>query len=65
MKTLALLQVGAYPDWVGPTVAISLAVLAVSFLLLAVAVAIAAFKMAGQIRKVTTVVDGLHGAGPA
>jgi uncharacterized protein YoxC len=60
MKTLALLQVGAYPDWVGPTVAISLAVLAVSFLLLAVAVAIAAFKLAGQIRKVTTVVDGLQ-----
>ena len=32
MMTLALLQVGATPDWVGPTIAISLAVIALSFL---------------------------------
>jgi uncharacterized protein YoxC len=60
MRTLALLQVGASPDWVGPTVAISLAVLAISFLGLAVAVAVAAFKLAGQVRKVGTLVDGLQ-----
>lgn len=60
MMTLALLQVGASPAWVGPTVAISLAVLALSFLGLAVAVAVVAFKLANQVRKVSTVVDGLQ-----
>ncbi len=60
MMTLALVQVGTSPEWVGPTMAISLAVLALSFLGLAVAVALAAFKVAGQVRKVSTVVDGLQ-----
>ena len=40
--------------------AISLAVLALSFLGLAIAVGLVAFKMAGQVRKVTTLVDGLQ-----
>lgn len=60
MRTLALLQVGASPEWVGPTVAISLAVLALSFLGLAIAVAVAVFKLAAQVRKVSTVVEGLQ-----
>ena len=60
MMTLHLLQAGASPAWVGPTVAISLAVLALSFLGLAVAVALAVFKLAGQVRKVGTLVDGLQ-----
>jgi len=60
MLTLALMQVGASPDWVGPTMAISLAILALSFLGLAIAVAVAAFKVAGQVRKVSTLVDGLQ-----
>jgi hypothetical protein len=60
MWTLALLQVGASADWVGPTMAISLAVLALSFLGMAVAVGIAAMKMAQQARKVGTLVDGLQ-----
>jgi uncharacterized protein YoxC len=60
MMTLAVVQVGASPEWVGPTVAISLAVLALSFLGLAVAVGLAALKLAGQVRKVTTLVDGLQ-----
>ena len=60
MMTLALMQVGVTPDWVPPVVAISLAVLAVSFLGLAIAVAVAAFKLAGQVRKVSTLVDGLQ-----
>jgi uncharacterized protein YoxC len=60
MMTLAVVQVGASPEWVGPTVAISLAVLALSFLGLAVAVAVAALKLAGQVRKVSTLVDGLQ-----
>ena len=60
MWTLALLQVGTTPDWVGPTVAISLAVLALSFLGMAIAVTIAALKVAGQVKKVGTLVDVLQ-----
>jgi uncharacterized protein YoxC len=60
MWTLALLQVGSTPEWVGPTVAISLAVLALSFLAMAIGVAIAAFRVAGEVRKVGTIVDGLQ-----
>ena len=40
MQTLALMQVGTTPDWVGPTMAISLAILALSFLGMAIAVAV-------------------------
>jgi uncharacterized protein YoxC len=60
MMTLAVVQVGASPEWVGPTMAISLAVLALSFLGLAVAVGLAVLKLAGQVRKVSTLVDGLQ-----
>lgn len=60
MRTLALLQVGATPDWVGPAVAISLAVLALSFLGMAIAVAVAAFRVAEQAKKVGALVDGLQ-----
>jgi uncharacterized protein YoxC len=60
MMTLALAQVGVSQEWVGPVAAISLAVLALSFLGLAVAVAVVAFKLAGQVRKVSTLVDGLQ-----
>ncbi len=61
MRTLALLQVGTTPDWVGPTVAISLAVLALSFLGMAIAMAVAVFRVAEQIKKVGALVDGLQG----
>ena len=60
MWTLALLQVSTTPDWVGPTVAISLAVLALSFLGMGIAVAVAALKLAKQAAKVGTLVDGLQ-----
>jgi uncharacterized protein YoxC len=60
MWTLALLQAGSTPEWVGPTVAISLAVLALSFLALAIALGIAAFRVASQVRKVGIMVDGLQ-----
>jgi uncharacterized protein YoxC len=60
MMTLALAQVGVSQEWVGPVAAISLAILALSFLGLAVAVAVVAFKLAGQVRKVSTLVDGLQ-----
>jgi uncharacterized protein YoxC len=57
---MAVMQVSAYPEWVGPTMAISLAVIALSFLGIALAVAIAALKLAGQVKKVGTLVDGLQ-----
>ena len=60
MWTLALLQVGTTPDWVGPTVAISLALMALSFIGMAIAVAVAAFRVADQVKKVTTLVSGLQ-----
>jgi uncharacterized protein YoxC len=60
MMMLAVVQAGTSPEWVGPTVAISLAVLALAFLGLAVAVGVAALKLVGQIRKVGTLVDGLQ-----
>lgn len=60
MRILALLQVATYPDWVGPTVAISLAILALSFLGMGIAVAIAAFRVAKQMKKVGALVDGLQ-----
>jgi uncharacterized protein YoxC len=60
MRTLALLQLGTTPDWVGPTVAISLAVLALSFLGMAIAVAVAAFRVVEQAKKVGALVDGLQ-----
>jgi uncharacterized protein YoxC len=61
MMALALVQVSATPEWVGPTMAISLAVIALSFLGIALAVAIAALKLTGQIKKIGTLVDGLQG----
>ena len=61
MWTLALLQVGTTPDWVGPTVAISLAVLALSFLAIAIALAIAGLRVAAQAKKIGMLVDGLQG----
>ncbi len=61
MWTLALLQVGTTPEWVGPTVAISLALLALSFLGMGIAVAIAAFRVAEQAKKLGALMDGLQG----
>ncbi|MFL5401701.1 MAG: hypothetical protein ACJ8BF_02670 [Gemmatimonadales bacterium] len=60
MMALAVVQAGASPEWVGPTVAISLAVIALSFLGIAIAVAVAALKIAGQTKKIGTLVDGLQ-----
>jgi uncharacterized protein YoxC len=60
MMALALVQVSASPEWVGPTMAISLAVMALSFVGIALALAIAALKLTGQVKKVGTLVDGLQ-----
>jgi uncharacterized protein YoxC len=60
MWTLALLQVGTTPEWVGPTVAISLALMALSFIGLAITLAIAAFRVADQVKKLSTLVSSLQ-----
>jgi hypothetical protein len=60
MNTFASLQVGASPAWVGPTIAISLAVIALSVVAAAVAAAIAVLRLSGQARKIADVVDGLQ-----
>jgi uncharacterized protein YoxC len=61
MTILALVQSGATSAWVGPTMAISLAVIALSFLAIAGALAFVALKLSGQVRKIAAVVDGLQG----
>ena len=58
MMTLALLQAGTAPDWVGPTVAISLVVIAVSVLGAAAALAYAAIRIMGETRKLGTMIQG-------
>ncbi|MBA3345056.1 MAG: hypothetical protein H0T44_07100 [Gemmatimonadales bacterium] len=60
MMTLALLQVGTSADWVGPTMAISLAVIALAILGMAIAVGVAALRLAGQAGKIGTLVDSLQ-----
>jgi uncharacterized protein YoxC len=60
MMALALVQVSASPEWVGPTMAISLAVIALSFLGIALVVAIAVLTLTGQVKKVGALVDGLQ-----
>jgi uncharacterized protein YoxC len=60
MMALAQAEVGASAGWVGPTMAISLAIIALSFLAIAVAMAIAALKIAGQAKKLGNLVDGLQ-----
>ena len=59
MTTLSLVQ-AAVPAWVGPTMAISLAVIALAILGAAVAVGIAALRLATQVQRVGTVVDGMQ-----
>jgi gas vesicle protein len=60
MNTLALLQIAQDPGWVGPTIAISLAVIALSVVAAAAAAAIAALRLSSQARKIADVVDGLQ-----
>ena len=58
MLTLAVIQAGVTPDWVGPTVAISLVVIAVSLLGAAVAVAVGVLRIAGETRKLSAMIQG-------
>jgi uncharacterized protein YoxC len=58
--TLALLQAAAVPAWVGPTMAISLAIIALSILGAAVALAVVALRVSTQAEKIGTTVSGLQ-----
>jgi hypothetical protein len=58
MMTLALVQAVALPDWVGPTAAISLAVIAASILGAAAVLVYAALRIVAETRKVSTMVQG-------
>lgn len=58
MMTPALVQVGATPDWVGPTAAISLVVIAVSLAAAAAVVAYAALRIVGETRKLSAMIQG-------
>ncbi len=60
MMTLALVQVAASPAWVGPTMAISLAVIALTIVCAGVAVGIAVIRLSGQVKRMGAVVEGLQ-----
>jgi hypothetical protein len=59
MTTLMLFQAAAQ-DWVGPTVAISLVVIAVAILGMAVAVGLAVLRIAGQVQRMGALVEGMQ-----
>ncbi len=58
MTTLALVQVGTTPEWVGPTVAISLVVIALALVGGAAVVAVAALRIAQETRKLGSMIQG-------
>ncbi|HJR49945.1 MAG TPA: hypothetical protein VJ794_02505 [Gemmatimonadales bacterium] len=58
MMTLALVQVAATPDWVGPTAAISLVVIAVTVVGTAAVLAYVALRIMGETRKLSTMIQG-------
>ena len=60
MVTLPLLQAAATPAWVGPTMAISLAVIALSVLGMAIVVGSSVLKLVAQRRKLSALLDSLQ-----
>jgi hypothetical protein len=58
MMTLALVQVGATPEWVGPTAAISLVVIAVSMVGAAAVLAYAGLRIVAETRKLSSMIQG-------
>jgi uncharacterized protein YoxC len=55
-----LLQAGITPGWVGPTVALSLVVIALAFVVIALGVALAARQATREMRHLSSVVDSLR-----
>jgi hypothetical protein len=60
MGMLGLWQVAAAPGWVGPMMAISLAVVALSFVVIAIGVLVVATRLAKPIRRAAEVIDGVE-----
>jgi hypothetical protein len=60
MSTLALLQVAESPAWVGPTMALSLAIIAVSVLASALVAVIVGVRVAREVKRLGGVVEGLQ-----
>jgi len=60
MVTLSLLQAAATPAWVGPTVAISLAVIALSVLGMAIVVGRSVLKLVAHRKRIAAVFDTLQ-----
>jgi hypothetical protein len=60
MVTLSILQAAATPAWVGPTMAISLAVIALSVLAMAIVVATSVLRLVAQRKKLAALVDSLQ-----
>lgn len=58
---MLLLQAGAAPGWVGPTMALSLVTIAIAFVVIAVACALAAREAAREMRQLSQVIDTLRG----
>jgi uncharacterized protein YoxC len=57
---LMLVQAGTEPGWVGPTVAISLVIIALAFLVIAAAAALAARQAAHEMRQLSRVIESLR-----
>jgi hypothetical protein len=60
MSTLAVLQVAEAPAWVGPTMAVSLAVIALAVVLAAAVVVFLGLRVAGEVKRVRGVVERLQ-----
>ena len=58
---LLLLQAGTLPAWVGPTMAISLVVIALAFVVIAAAIGMAIARVLGEIKKLHEAVESLRG----
>ena len=57
---LMLLQAGTQAGWIGPTVAISLIVIALAFLVIAAAVALASRQAAREMRQLSAALESLR-----
>src|ERR1044072_5155050 len=58
--TLAMLQAASGPDWVGPTIAVSLAVMALCCFGVTAALGIAALRVSKQVKKLGAPGEGLQ-----
>jgi methyl-accepting chemotaxis protein len=57
---LAVWQVAAVQGWVGPTMAVALAIIALSFVAVAIALVVVLSKLVGPLRQLSRVIQGLQ-----